>query len=71
MELLKVDTLEKAQRKIAAAAQDIKLKTAKKNSLEALGYVLSVDIVALEDVPLYRRSSVDGYAIKAKRFLWR
>ena len=66
MELLKVDTLEKAQKKIAAAAQDIKLKTVKKNSLEALGYVLSADIIALEDVPLYRRSSVDGYAIKAK-----
>ena len=33
---------------------------------KALNYILAEDIVVKENVPGFRRSSVDGYAVKAK-----
>ena len=33
---------------------------------KALNYILAEDIVVRENVPGFRRSSVDGYAVKAK-----
>uniref|UniRef100_UPI003AB74184 molybdopterin molybdotransferase MoeA n=1 Tax=Eisenbergiella sp. TaxID=1924109 RepID=UPI003AB74184 len=65
MKLLKVDTIDEARRKIADAVKEKGRKTVKKGILDAVGYVLAEDICCSEPVPAFRRSTVDGYAVRS------
>lgn len=65
MELLKVEKLEVAQKKLFDKCIDsrfcIKEKTV--DILDCLNFILSKDVYASIDVPTFRRSTVDGYAV--------
>ncbi|MGB4588003.1 MAG: gephyrin-like molybdotransferase Glp [Clostridiaceae bacterium] len=61
-----VDTLEEAREKMMKAIGDWRLESEKVKITEALGRVLSADVYALNPVPDFRRSTVDGYAVRAK-----
>lgn len=65
MKLLNVDTLDEARQKIIKAMQGTLLRVEEKDLLEAEGRVLAEDVHARENVPLFRRSTVDGYAVRA------
>ena len=65
MKLLNVDTLEEARRKVIRAMEGSPLRVEEKELLTAQGYVLAEDVCARENVPLFRRSTVDGYAVRA------
>jgi molybdopterin molybdotransferase len=65
MELFKVVDIEEAN-KIVAENFGCKGDVEKIDTSKALGRILGRDIVSTENVPGFRRSSVDGYAIKAK-----
>lgn len=65
MELLKVDTLEKARSKLLEAFYDSEMRTEKMPLTRACGFTLSEDIYAPCPVPGFRRSTVDGYALKS------
>ena len=62
MKLLNVDTLEEARRKVIRAMEGSPIRVEEKELLTAQGYVLAEDVCARENVPLFRRSTVDGYA---------
>ena len=66
MKLLVVDTLEEARAKMMNAIGEWKLSSEEVNLTEALGRVLSADVYSLHPVPDFRRSTVDGYAVRAK-----
>ncbi len=66
MELLKVDTLEQAREKLMQAVGDGWLTTCEVPVVEALDRVLAEDIYGELDIPCFRRSMVDGYAVQAK-----
>lgn len=66
MELLKVDTLEQAREKLADAVGKDWLKVKKVEVKNALGFVLAKDVEGVMDIPNFRRSTVDGYAVKSK-----
>ena len=66
MKLLVVDTLEEARAKMMNAIGEWKLSSEEVNLTEALGRVLSADVYSLQPVPDFRRSTVDGYAVRAK-----
>lgn len=66
MKLLVVDTLQEARKKMMNAIGDWKLKSEEVRITEALGRVLSADVYSLHPVPDFRRSTVDGYAVRAK-----
>ena len=63
MKLLTVDTVETARRKILASVAHWELSGEPVEIGQALGRVLAADISAPEDVPIFRRSTVDGYAV--------
>ncbi|MCL2234986.1 MAG: molybdopterin molybdotransferase MoeA [Defluviitaleaceae bacterium] len=65
MKFLQVDTIEKAREKLLNAGQSL-VATEKIALAEAYGRVLSQDVFADENLPLFRRSTVDGYAVVAK-----
>lgn len=66
MKFLQVDTVEQARQKLLEVTQDWLLDTETLPLNQASGRVLAEDIFAIEDLPHFRRSSVDGYAIVAK-----
>jgi len=66
MEFLHVDTLEAARKKLLSYAGDWVFKTETILSDLALGRILSEDIFAPDNVPHFRRSSMDGYAVLSK-----
>ena len=65
MKLLNVDTLQQAQEKLLQACESIELKTESLPLPEAAGKILAEDIQASYSVPDFRKSTVDGYAIRA------
>ena len=65
MRLLSVDTIEEARGKIFDAASERKPETETVHFTESCGRVLADDILAEENVPGFRKSTVDGYAVKA------
>ena len=65
MKLLQVDKVEEAQSKMERMLKDKDVKTVYKPLLEAFDYILAEDILAKEPVPAFRRSTVDGYAVRA------
>lgn len=66
MKLLKVDSLEEARAKLMIEAFRKKIKKEILPLREAVGRILAEDIVSKVMVPDFRRSTVDGYAVKAK-----
>lgn len=63
MELLKVDTLESARKKLVNAMEGKKPKSIRLDLLKSMDHILAQDIIAGEPVPSFRRSMVDGYAV--------
>ena len=63
MKFLQVDTIEKARHKLFEAAKDYLPATKTVPLDKAGGEVLARDIFAKEDLPHFKRSSVDGYAL--------
>jgi molybdopterin molybdotransferase len=66
MKLLEVDSVEAARSKLAGCVAGWRLSTLFVPADEALGMILAEDIAAGEDIPGFRRSTVDGYAVMAK-----
>lgn len=66
MDLLNVDTLESARKKILERFGGKPLATRCIPMEQALGQTLAEDLVSKESVPSFRRSTVDGFAVKAK-----
>lgn len=65
MKLLTVDTVDEARQKLLDAVSE-KTRQAERVPLKAaLGRVLAEDLVSPEPIPAFRRSTVDGYAVKA------
>lgn len=64
MKLLKVDALAEARGKLIEHVEERLFETEYVGLREALGKVLAEDICAEESIPPFRRSSVDGYAVK-------
>ena len=66
MELLKVDTLEEARKKLLEAVGEEWIQVEEVPVSEALNRVLAEDVYGNIDIPHFRRSMVDGYAVRAK-----
>ena len=66
MKFLKVDSLEQAREKLLQAAGETFARTEEIETKDAWGRCLAEDIFCTEMVPDFRRSTVDGYAVKAK-----
>lgn len=66
MDLLKVDTLESARKKLLERFGGKPLATRCIPIEQALGRTLAEDLISKESVPSFRRSTVDGFAVKAK-----
>lgn len=65
MKLLKVDSLEDAENKLEKYFKNIEKKTEQVSLDHCAGRYLAQDIAADMDMPSFRRSVVDGYALKA------
>ena len=65
MKLLSVDTIDQAREKILDRVKAWSLKTETVTLEKGLGRVLAEDIYASCDIPGFRRSVVDGYAVLA------
>jgi len=65
MKLLTVDTIDDARAKIIDCVKTSPLKTEIVSLDRALGRILAEDIFAPCDIPSFRRSTVDGYAVVA------
>jgi molybdopterin molybdotransferase len=66
MRFLKVDTIEAAREKLLQTAKNWLPKVKLLPLSEACGKILAEDIFAKEDLPHFRRSTVDGYAVQSK-----
>ena len=66
MQLLKVDDLETARKKLQVVLDPLIRRTITLESEESLGYVVAEDILCQTMIPQFRRSTVDGYAVIAK-----
>ena len=65
MKLLNVDTIEQAREKIFSNIKSWRRKTKTVSINESLGCILAEDVYASCDIPSFRRSTVDGYAVIA------
>ncbi|MDR0503515.1 MAG: molybdopterin molybdotransferase MoeA [Treponema sp.] len=65
MNLLTVDTIEQARLKISEKIKSWPVKTKTIPLGQALGYTLAEDMISPCDIPSFRRSTVDGYAVTA------
>lgn len=65
MKLLTVDTLNEAREKLLAAVSEKPMRTEQTNFFEGLGSVLAEDLKSAENIPDFRKSTVDGYAVRA------
>jgi molybdopterin molybdotransferase len=63
MEFLKVDTVERAREKLFTCAKDWMASREALPLSKACGRTLAEDVFALCDIPDFRRSTVDGYAV--------
>lgn len=66
MRLLKVDSIEEARDKLLIPEFEEAIKTEIIDLKNAYGKILAKDLIAQVNVPEFRRSTVDGYAVKAK-----
>lgn len=65
MKLLKVDTLEEARGKLKSAAAAKVMATEHVPFAKAMGRILACDLKSEENIPDFRKSTVDGYAVVA------
>ncbi len=65
MKLLQVDTLQEAREKLLQAAGQVALQTETIPLAASLGRILAQDVRTEEPIPSFRRSSVDGYAVRS------
>ena len=66
MELFKVHGVEEAKELLGQYFQDFTLAVEELPIEQALGRYLAEDVISQIDVPHFRRSTVDGYAVLAK-----
>lgn len=66
MKLLHVDTVEQAREKIKVVLSEKGMDICESGLSESLGKVLAENIYAEEPVPSFRRSTVDGYAVRCQ-----
>ncbi len=66
MKLLKVDTVNEARSKLMECCARTMLQTEMRGLLDAAGCILAEDIYSKENIPPYRRSIMDGYAVRSK-----
>lgn len=65
MDLLKVVDIGEAEQVLFHCLKDFTPKTKKIQATDALGTIVARDITAEENIPSFRRSTVDGYAVVA------
>ena len=65
MNLLKVDTIAQSREKLKAAVAEKKQAIEFVKLEDALGRVIASDLVSPEPIPHFRRSTVDGYAVRS------
>ncbi|MCL2815263.1 MAG: molybdopterin-binding protein [Oscillospiraceae bacterium] len=63
MEFLTVESVETAREKLLSHTKDWLVKKETVSLRIALGRILAEDVTAPEDIPAFRRSTVDGYAV--------
>jgi len=63
MKLLRVDTIEEARQKLLDCAGHWKLPLESLDLTQISGRILAEDLYSPEDIPGFRRSTVDGYAV--------
>ena len=66
MDLYTLTSIDEGQRLLKESYDNIKRKNELRHSSEALGFVLAEDVFARESLPLFTRSTVDGYAVKSE-----
>ena len=66
MDLLKVDSIDDAVRKLKKCCGAGFAATELAGLETAAGRVLAENIISAEDIPPYRRSAVDGYAVRSR-----
>lgn len=66
MKFLQVDSVEAAREKLLDSARGWLARSELVPLADALGRVLAEDVYAGEDIPAFRRSTVDGYAVLSK-----
>ena len=65
MNLLNVDTISDTRMKLMEHCQEIAPETEAAGLIDSVGRVLALDLCSSENIPPYRRSTVDGYAVKS------
>lgn len=66
IELLHTDTLTGAREKLNNETKDFMFATEMVSCQDALGRICARDMIAAENIPPFRRSTVDGYAVLAR-----
>ena len=66
MKLPKVDTVKDARSKLMECCARTMMRTEMRCLLDAAGCILAEDIYSKENIPPYRRSIMDGYAVRSK-----
>lgn len=66
MNLLKVDTVDEARKKLLDCCAMMKPGTELRGLFDAAGRTLAEDLYSKENIPPYRRSIMDGYAVRSK-----
>ncbi|MBE6027761.1 MAG: molybdopterin molybdotransferase MoeA [Clostridiales bacterium] len=66
MKLLKVDTVNEARSKLTECCARMMPRIETRGLLDAAGCILAEDIYSKENIPPYRRSIMDGYAVRSK-----
>ncbi|MCL2602756.1 MAG: molybdopterin molybdotransferase MoeA [Treponema sp.] len=66
MKLLTVDTIDAAREKISGFTKSWELKSESVALGKAQGRIIACDVFAACDIPAFRRSTVDGYAVIAR-----
>lgn len=66
MKLLKVDTVNEARRKLEECCVQMMPQTEMRGLLDAAGCILAEDIYSKENIPPFRRSIMDGYAVRSR-----
>ncbi len=65
MNLLNVDTIGETRARLMEHCQWISPKTETADLIHAVGRILALDLSSSENIPPYRRSTVDGYAVRS------
>lgn len=66
MKMFKVKSVKEAKRELVKYFNDYRLEIEEVNISQSLGRILAGDVFSNIDVPHFRRSTVDGYAVIAK-----